>query len=434
MKIESLLAPVKALLVTVSQGVAFCLTAALALHYLGTARILNAENAQLKDQMQILVERLAEIEGSMVRVASERRAVDQSSLDGLSTVLERAGIAPDREAKIERSLEPVATGSVLERVRGGTSFVALLDRFAVARSNAGKLAADLASTSEVVASRSAIMRALPGIMPAKGSVSSEFGIRESPFHPGFAGMHHGIDVAATEGSNVVATADGVVGFAGNNGSFGKFITINHGFGISTRYGHNAQLLVKKGALVVRGQTIATVGNTGRSTGAHVHYEISLYDKPVDPRRFLFNATPEETAPPATSLAHLALGGEALTAPLAHLTLNGDTASELNNLIENAADQRPRLGVEWDAPLSSLPPQLTNGASTGSVAIAILLCLLFSIACSVMRMPRLSLAGVVGTSPLAERSLTAVELVREFHRKQRASSSRWAQFKATFWGG
>ncbi|NVJ65602.1 MAG: M23 family metallopeptidase [Gammaproteobacteria bacterium] len=119
----------------------------------------------------------------------------------------------------------------------------------------------------------------------KGWLSSPYGNRADPF-TGKKDWHPGIDFAALAGTEVVATAAGVVTTVGTKSGYGKFIEINHGDGYSTRYAHNKELLVKKGDMVKKGQVIAKVGNTGRSTGPHVHYEIMRDGKKLNPYRYI----------------------------------------------------------------------------------------------------------------------------------------------------
>lgn len=114
-----------------------------------------------------------------------------------------------------------------------------------------------------------------------GRVSSFFGSRRDPFS-GHRAFHGGVDIVAKEGSSVKALAAGIVSFADRKGAYGRLIEINHGNGLSTRYGHNKQLLVKPGQLVKKGETIALLGSSGRSTGAHVHLEVRKDGRAVDP--------------------------------------------------------------------------------------------------------------------------------------------------------
>jgi murein DD-endopeptidase MepM/ murein hydrolase activator NlpD len=127
----------------------------------------------------------------------------------------------------------------------------------------------------------------PSIWPANGWVSSPFGIRRDPF-TGRRRFHEGIDITNRIGTPIIAPADGVVVFAGRNGGYGNVIYISHGFGITTRYGHLSKILVKVGQHVQRGDLIGKMGSTGRSTGPHLHYEVRVNNKPVNPINFILN--------------------------------------------------------------------------------------------------------------------------------------------------
>jgi murein DD-endopeptidase MepM/ murein hydrolase activator NlpD len=119
----------------------------------------------------------------------------------------------------------------------------------------------------------------------KGWISSYYGKRTGPFS-GKIEMHKGMDFAGKKGSNVKAVASGVVTWSGERYGYGNLVEINHGNGYVTRYGHNDKILVKLGDSVERGQTISKMGSTGRSTGPHVHFEVLLNDRQVDPIRFV----------------------------------------------------------------------------------------------------------------------------------------------------
>ena len=119
----------------------------------------------------------------------------------------------------------------------------------------------------------------------KGWTSSYYGKRTDPFS-GRLAMHKGMDFAGKEGSEVVAVASGVVTWASDRYGYGELIEINHGNGYSTRYGHNAKLLVSVGDTVEKGQAISTMGSTGRSTGPHVHFEVLKNDRQINPAKFV----------------------------------------------------------------------------------------------------------------------------------------------------
>ncbi|MEW6989276.1 M23 family metallopeptidase [Colwelliaceae bacterium 6441] len=120
----------------------------------------------------------------------------------------------------------------------------------------------------------------------KGWLSSYYGTRKDPFN-GRPAMHKGVDFAGKEDAEIITTAAGVVTWADNRYGYGKLIEINHGKGIKTRYGHNKKLLVKVGDVVSKGQVIAKMGSTGRSTGPHVHYEILRNNSQIDPIKYVY---------------------------------------------------------------------------------------------------------------------------------------------------
>ncbi|HON42672.1 MAG TPA: M23 family metallopeptidase [Bacillota bacterium] len=125
----------------------------------------------------------------------------------------------------------------------------------------------------------------PSIAPTKGKITSGYGNRLHPILR-VRRLHEGVDIAAPRGTPIVATADGVVARAGWLGSYGNVVEISHGYGITTFYAHNSRNAVKVGATVKRGQVIAYVGSTGLSTGAHVHYEVRVNKRPVDPSSYM----------------------------------------------------------------------------------------------------------------------------------------------------
>jgi len=130
----------------------------------------------------------------------------------------------------------------------------------------------------------------PSILPSRSWVSSGFGYRISPF-TGTIQMHEGIDISNSIGTPTVAPADGLVVKVGREYGYGKALVINHGYGITTRYGHLHKAHVKIGQKVKRGDLIAEVGNTGRSTGPHLHYEVMVNNVAVDPRKYILFGYP-----------------------------------------------------------------------------------------------------------------------------------------------
>ncbi len=127
--------------------------------------------------------------------------------------------------------------------------------------------------------------AVAGQPVEKGWLSSRYGMRRDPFK-GSKSWHKGVDFAAKEGTGVVAVAKGVVTWSGDRQGYGNMVEVDHGEGYVTRYGHNKANLVKVGEIVEKGQVIATVGSTGRSTGPHVHFEVYKHGRSVDPASYI----------------------------------------------------------------------------------------------------------------------------------------------------
>ncbi len=132
-----------------------------------------------------------------------------------------------------------------------------------------------------------ILASSPTIKPTKGWVTSKFGYRISPFTNKRV-FHSGLDIANKAGTEIVATADGKISFTGSRHNYGKMVKIDHGYGVFTHYAHLNKILVKPGQRVKRGQTIALMGNTGRSTGPHLHYEVVVNNVPVNPAKYILN--------------------------------------------------------------------------------------------------------------------------------------------------
>ena len=221
------------------------------------------------------------------------------------------GEMQDRDDNIYRMIfeaEPIPT-SVRRAGYGGSNET--LDGYAnsdIVRETAKKI--DIVESQIYVQSRSfddvysmaknkaQMLSCIPAIMPVKDvdiyRISSSFGHRTDPFYK-IQKFHSGMDFSAPIGTKIYCTGDGVVDkvVSGNNG-YGNFILIDHGYGYKTRYAHLSKALVKRGQKVKRGENIALVGNTGKSTAPHLHYEVIKNNKAINPVNFFFNdLTPEE---------------------------------------------------------------------------------------------------------------------------------------------
>lgn len=152
---------------------------------------------------------------------------------------------------------------------------------------AGDQQGDFESLLDKLEAQKNLMAHTPAIRPVEGWITSGFGYRHSPF-TGKREFHKGLDISNRKGTEIMATADGVVSFVGQRGNFGTLLVIDHGHGLITRYAHLDKVLCKKGESVQRGKTIALMGNSGRSTGPHLHYEVRLNGVPVNPSNYILN--------------------------------------------------------------------------------------------------------------------------------------------------
>jgi murein DD-endopeptidase MepM/ murein hydrolase activator NlpD len=212
------------------------------------------------------------------------------SLEGVINDLGRRATLDPQQLKAMQQLPSV----VKARAAGGSanSNVAVADllpstltspedTFGVLREVLGGLEKRLRSVGKVVDRRGELAAATPSLWPAHGWVTGYFGQRSDPF-TGESGFHQGLDISTEKGQPVVATADGTVQSAAYSGDYGNLIVLRHGFGLATHYGHLSGFAVRAGQQVRRGDVIGYVGSTGRSTGAHLHYEIRVNGMVLNP--------------------------------------------------------------------------------------------------------------------------------------------------------
>lgn len=157
-------------------------------------------------------------------------------------------------------------------------------KFKLIKDAVKKIEMKIHSLDQHLLDKESILLSTPTILPTNGWITSYFGHRISPYSGGLK-MHEGLDVGAPFGTPIIAPADGIVTFSGIKPGFGKFVQIDHGYGIETIYAHSQKRLVKTGEKVKRGDLIAKVGSTGYSTGPHLHYEVRVNGIAVDPLYF-----------------------------------------------------------------------------------------------------------------------------------------------------
>lgn len=151
-----------------------------------------------------------------------------------------------------------------------------------------RIESDLSVLEQKLVAQSQLLASTPSIAPVRGILTDGFGGRSDPF-TGEPGTHNAIDISSAAGQAVRAPADGIVVKAEWANGYGNVIYISHGYGYSTRYGHLSAYAVKPGQHIKRGDIIAYVGSTGRSTGPHLHYEVRLNNNPVNPLEYILNA-------------------------------------------------------------------------------------------------------------------------------------------------
>jgi len=259
--------------------VAACLVA-LAIPVVFTVHSRWAAHSEI-EQLRLQNARL-ELENSGYRVTADgltRSIADlQSGLSELSSRLELAALDTPAFNQLPDSIRTTSTGHAVPDVAPTETFDLLAGVL-------GSVDQRLQRIRHGVALREALSDATPNMWPADGWLSATYGYREDPF-TGERDYHPAIDISTRSGQPVYATATGRVTEAGRNGDYGKLIQIAHGFGLVTRYGHLADYAVEVGETVQRGDIIGYVGSTGRATGSHVHYEVLVNGRTLNPLRLL----------------------------------------------------------------------------------------------------------------------------------------------------
>jgi murein DD-endopeptidase MepM/ murein hydrolase activator NlpD len=236
--------------------------------------------------------------GDVARIQQENEQLRQARQEAESS-LERLTQRVESFEQRTRRLAIVAGlsgASAAQSGAGGRETAPLLPRSSEDLENrVGRLGQQLDLVEETLSSRRSKISATPAIVPVRGVLTSNYGVRRDPITGAFAN-HLAIDIAAMPGRPVVAAADGLVTESGRvSGGLGIAVYLSHGYGRMTRYGHLSAVNVKPGQTVRRGEVIGFVGNTGRATGYHLHYEVLEDGKPVDPLAFILNAAPQDQA-------------------------------------------------------------------------------------------------------------------------------------------
>lgn len=254
--------------------------------YLGTADV-RKQSEELQEEKARLNEKIASIEETISR--TDRLAARLETAVGIDKKVMQKGIGPISEEDDLPSAKSLKLADKFELTAVEKESLAEFDNLELKMDELNEYVASvemrLTDVYEFHQDKLSYWAAIPSIWPVRGWVTSEFGFRRSPRGIG-SRFHEGIDIAASTGTAVYASGDGVVTFSGIKHGLGKTIIIDHGFGIITVYGHNSSLFVKEGDKVRRGSSIAAVGRSGRTTGPHLHYQVVVDGVPVDPMRYI----------------------------------------------------------------------------------------------------------------------------------------------------
>ncbi|WP_043429897.1 M23 family metallopeptidase [Cystobacter fuscus] len=257
------------------------------LHYFQVARdaaenrILREENLTLRTQLKSVRERIEHIGSTLDRV--ERFDQKLRAITLLSDPQRNLAMGPvEREPGVGAPVAETQFTELTTSLESPKSLPGKLDRLSA---EATRQEQSLQELQAYFQDQKSLLASTPSVWPTRGWVTSDFGQRLDPYTAERVG-HAGMDIAAPHGKPVDAPSDGTVVFAGLEGGYGNVIVIDHGYGIKTRFGHLSKILVKAGDRVKRGVQIANVGNTGRSTGPHLHYEVRVNGIPQNPRKFI----------------------------------------------------------------------------------------------------------------------------------------------------
>lgn len=267
---------------------------------------LRVEALEQREKIAVFKNRLEQVDEQIAKVTDlERKVRIIANLPGAAGIggEDLTELAPEGEAvgppvgvPVDRTQPPEGLNgqggdepySPLDAEVSGIDVLDALDGQAIELADgAGHRAGSLEILLEQLADKSQRLVSMPSIWPAKGWLTSRFGPRVSPF-TGRRQMHAGIDISAASGTSIYAPARGRVVFAGRKGPLGNALVVDHGFGVKTVYGHTKEIHVSTGETVERGQEIASIGSTGRSTGPHLHYVVEVNGKNRDPLDYIFD--------------------------------------------------------------------------------------------------------------------------------------------------
>jgi murein DD-endopeptidase MepM/ murein hydrolase activator NlpD len=237
-------------------------------------RELQTENRKLRQDVQFYQSRLDSMESSLERIENF-----SSRLKMITNLMDRDQLSQQMEA-------PLPSSVIAEKPAELKSSNPVEFNFDQITNRSYALEQNLHELYELLSDQRSFLNALPTKKPSGGVFTSGFGVRVSPMGDATEKMHEGLDIAASVGTPILTPAAGTVVFAGKKSGYGQIVMVDHGYGLETWYGHTSRVLVRPGQKIKRGQAIALVGNSGRSTGSHLHYEVHVNGIPVDPINYI----------------------------------------------------------------------------------------------------------------------------------------------------
>ena len=265
------------------------------MNQIGENKTLRSENRKLRQQVQIFQNKMATVETTMDRIktfATRLKVIMHIEEHGPPHL--EGKVLPDANTNIQMATQSVSPAKAQveetasldpEKLELQKEYQLLDNKIADLTTQAFQTEEALQDQYEILYDKKAFLAALPTRQPAAGYFTSGFGVRQSPYGNRIK-MHEGLDIANRPGTTVRAPADGEVAFVGSKPGYGVTVVLNHGYGMETWYGHLKKFIVNRGDKVRRGSKIALLGNSGRSTGPHVHYEVRVRGYPVDPLSYI----------------------------------------------------------------------------------------------------------------------------------------------------
>jgi murein DD-endopeptidase MepM/ murein hydrolase activator NlpD len=260
-------------------GLALRLTAVSEVEHLRTANnTLTQENSSYREATGTLATQIESLQAAISELGVRARLdpVSARAMEKLPANIKNQAAGGTTMAGATAMLAPETTAE---------SFSAAEQTFGILKNVLGSLEGHLNIVRRNVEKRELLMNATPSIWPIHGWLSAGFGMRPDPF-TGERDFHPGLDISADKGTPILATADGTVQLAAPSGDYGNLVIVNHGYGLTTRYGHLSKFAVWTGKQVKRGELLGYVGATGRATGPHLHYEILANGKLMNPMQLL----------------------------------------------------------------------------------------------------------------------------------------------------